>query len=71
MQLFLIVFGFLFLTFAFMLLMLRFSKYKQKGETCCSDGIVHDDLVESCFTCPHYDEDRCENTERVNLADAK
>ena len=59
----------MFFGFSFMLLMLNFSKYKQRNETCCADGIIENDKVESCFTCPHYDESDCKINERTDLVE--
>ena len=69
---YLVVFGFLLVAFSLMILMLQFSKYKQRNHGCCSDGIeegMHGKNLgaskDSCFTCPHKDLKDCDSREKV------
>lgn len=56
---YLVIFSFLFLSFGFMVLMLKFSKHKEREAGCCSDGIEDEQNHSSCFTCPTKDEESC------------
>jgi hypothetical protein len=54
-----VIFSFIFISFGFMVLMLKFSKYKEKETGCCADEVESDSSGSDCFTCPSKQEKNC------------
>jgi hypothetical protein len=64
---YLVAFGFFVVGFAFMALMLQFSKFKKTKAACCGDILESFEKTESCYTCPNHDEHHPEESKLLSV----